>query len=251
MGPSPSTKSSGRLAAKRVILEVAVASVEGAVAAFEGGADRLEISAALELGGVTPSLGLLREIAQAVSLPTIVMLRPRAGGFTYSPCEFRTIQRDCEIALSDGATGIAFGLLRPNRQIDADRCREVVRQAGPAQTVFHRAFDLLADPIGALNQLVDLGITRILTAGGQPTALEGASTLAELLRHASNRIEILPGGGIRAQNVRDLVARTGCSQVHGSFSEIQTEQAGHIQPASFPVTSAQQVAAVRARLDLM
>jgi copper homeostasis protein len=237
------------LGAKRIILEVAVAFLEGAVAAQEAGADRLEVNAALELGGLTPSLGLVREIASAVSLPLIVMLRPRGAGFTYSTSEFRTMLRDCEIALANGASGVTFGILRPDHQIDVDRCRELVRLAGTAQTVFHRAFDLMTDQSDGLERLIDLGVTRVLTSGGQTTALEGTSWLAELRRRAGGRIEILPGGAIGPENVRELIRGTGCDQVHGSFSEERTDEAGQIARNRFRQTSAARVAAVRGELD--
>jgi copper homeostasis protein len=232
-----------------ILLEVAVASVDGANVAQENGADRVELNSAIELGGLTPSHGLLHETLRSAALPIVVMLRPRAGGFVYSAAEFTTMQRDAEHALSQGAGGIAFGFLTSEGRIDLDRTRQLLREADPAQIVFHRAFDSLPDPIQALDQLVDLGVTRVLTSGGRPTALEGAATISQLIEHARGRIEILPGAGIRAQNVVELVRRTGCDQVHGSFSTLDSQDCRLIQPVAFPVTDAQQIRAMRAALD--
>jgi copper homeostasis protein len=234
----------------RTLLEVAVASLDDAVVAAENGAHRLELNSALELGGLTPSLGLLKEVSQAVHLPVIVMLRPRAGGFVYSAAEFKTLQHDCDLALSNGAAGLAFGFLQPDHRMDLDRCRQVIRQVGKAQTVFHRAFDLVADSAAALDQLLDLGVTRVLTSGGAPDALEGAAAISNLIQHAGERIEILPGGGIRADNVLDILRATGCKQVHGSFSETRTDPCGVVAHGSFPATSAAAVRAVARLLDL-
>ena len=131
---------------KRFLLEVAVASVADVRAAESGGADRLELNAALSLGGLTPSLGTLIEVRQATRLPLFVMLRPRPGAFCYSATEFPVLLRDLDLVLSHGADGIVFGILNDDATIDRVRCREVVRQAGSKPVVFHRAFDLTPEP---------------------------------------------------------------------------------------------------------
>ena len=208
---------------RRVLLEVCVESVADALAATEGGADRLELNAALCLGGLTPSLGALIEVRQATTLPIIAMVRPRAGDFRYDDGDFRILLRDVEIALANGADGIAFGLLMSHGQIDIERCRAVTKQVGPATAVFHRAFDFTIDPFVALEQLIDLGVRRLMTSGQKPTATDGAPLIAELIRRAAGRIEILPAGGIRPWNVRDLIATTGCTQVHASLREPRKE----------------------------
>jgi copper homeostasis protein len=234
-----------------ILLEVAVASADDALIAAGNGAHRLELNAALELGGITPSLGVLKEVRKAVGLPIMVMLRPRAGGFVYSGGEFRTMQQDCEVALSNGADGVAFGILQGDHEIDVDRSRQLIRQAGRGQTVFHRAFDLTADPLGSLDQLVDLGVTRVLTSGGRATAPEGAAMIAQLVERAGDRIEILSGGGVRAENVVELLRVTGCKQVHGSFSEARDDPAGPVAAGLFRVTSAGAVRGVSGLLDLL
>src|SRR5690348_14712712 len=164
-----------------VLLEVCVESVADAVAAAEGGAGRVELNAALGLGGLTPSLGALREVRGATRVPVIAMCRPRAGGFCYDEGEFAVMVRDTQIALENGADGIAFGVLTEEGQIDVARCREVVKQIGPATAVFHRAFDFVREPMAALEQLIDLGVRRVMTSGQKPTAMEGAQLIADLI----------------------------------------------------------------------
>src|SRR5262245_17457027 len=172
-----------------ILLEVAIASVEDAQTAQEGGADRVELNAALALGGLTPSLALLGEARQAVSLPLVVMARPRPGGFCYSAAEFRVLLRDIEIALSHGADGIAFGVLTDGGAIDLDRCRQAVRLIGDRAAVFHRAFDVTPDPHTALEQLIDLGVKRVMTSGQEENAYQGTSRIAKLVEQARGRIE--------------------------------------------------------------
>jgi copper homeostasis protein len=200
-----------------ILLEVCVASVEDALVAEEGGAARLELSPALALGGLTPSLGLLIEVKQAVSLPVIALVRPRAGGFSYSSAEFLTLRRDVDLLLAHGADGIAFGILFADGRIDRDRCRELVRRIGEQQTVFHRAFDVTPDPFKALEMLVDLGVKRVLTSGQEATAPKGVALIAELIRRSAGRIEVLPGGGINRFTAAEVVRRTGCNQLHASL----------------------------------
>jgi copper homeostasis protein len=200
-----------------VLLEVCVASVEDAQSAQAGGAQRIELNAALALGGLTPSLGTLAEVKRTVSLPVMVMIRPRSGGFAYSPADFLVMQRDVDSALEQRADGIVFGILSDQGDIDMPRCRQIIHLAGQRQIVFHRAFDVTPDPHRALEQLVDLGVTRVMTSGQEESAPKGAALIAELIARAAGRIEILPAGGINRFTVRDVVARTRCKQVHASL----------------------------------
>jgi copper homeostasis protein len=202
---------------RRVLLEVPVASAEDALAAQEGGADRLELNAALSLGGLTPSLGTLIEVKAAVALPVLVMIRPRPGGFAYGRADFQVMQRDADLALQHGADGIVFGILTADGRVDGERCRCLLRQAGDRAAVFHRAFDVTPDPFEALERLIDLGFRRVLTSGQEETAYNGAPRIAELIRRCAGRIEVLPCGGINRFTVTDVVARTGCDQVHASL----------------------------------
>lgn len=210
---------------KRVRVEVCAASPADARAAESAGADRVELNAALELGGLTPSLGTLLQTRQAVAIPIIAMVRPRPGGFCYSPSEFDLMCRDAELMLRHGANGIAMGILTGEGEIDVERCRGFMAHIAsvgmppPEGVVFHRAFDFVNDQALALEQLIGLGFRRVMTSGGAATATQGAARIAELIRQSRGRIELLPAGGIRAQNVKDLIARTGCDQIHASVRE--------------------------------
>jgi copper homeostasis protein len=229
------------VAAPSVLLEICVASVDDALAAQAGGAHRIELNAALALGGLTPSLGSLIEVKRTVTLPVVVMIRPRSGGFAYNATEFLVMQRDLDSALEHGADGVALGVLTHQGAIDEPRCRQLVRQAGGRETVFHRAFDVVPDPLLALEQLVDLGVKRVMTSGQEATAYNGAARIAEFITRAAGRIEILPAGGINRFTVGDVVARTGCRQVHASLRTHQLDASvaarPHIRFGSSPPTS--------------
>jgi copper homeostasis protein len=160
---------------RRVLLEVPVASVADALAAQEGGAARLELNAALSLGGLTPSLGTLIEVKAAVALPVFVMIRPRPGGFAYGEADLQVIQRDADLAPQYGAEGIVFGILTADGRVEVDRCRRLLRQVGDRAADFHRAFDVTPDPFEALEQLIDLGFRRVMTSGQEETAYNGAA----------------------------------------------------------------------------
>lgn len=202
----------------RVLLEVCIESVADAKAAEAGGADRLELNSALSLGGLTPSLGTLIEVRAATRLPVIFMARPRGGGFCYDAQDFRVLRRDAELALTNGADGIAFGVLSASGHVDIHRCRELVRDVGPATAVFHRAFDCTPDLCMAIEYLAECGVRRVMTSGGKRSAAEGAGVIQDLIARVADRVEVLPAGGIRPWNVRDLLARTGCDQVHAALT---------------------------------
>lgn len=215
---------------KSVLLEVAVASVDDAVAAQAGGADRLELNSALLLGGLTPSLGMLLEVKAAVTLPIMVMVRPRSGGFTYSHADFQVMRRDVDLALQHGADGIVFGILTEAGQVDTERCQQLLKQIGSCPAVFHRAFDVTPDPFTALQQVTELGFRRIMTSGQEENAYNGAARIAEVLHRAAGRIEILPAGGINRFTIADVLARTGCDQVHASLRQPRPDGSVQARP---------------------
>ena len=234
---------------RRVLLEVCVESAADAAAAAAGGADRIELNSALALDGLTPSLGLLAEVRRMVGrrVPIVAMARPRPGGFCYDAADFRVLLRDVGLLLDHGADGVAFGILTAGGQIDVKRCRQVVRQVESGGkwaegAVFHRAFDVTADPPRALEQLIDLGVRRVMTRGQQPTALRGARLIAELRERAAGRIEDLPAGGVRASNAARVLALTGCDQLHSSVRDRRT---GTMSPPALAglVAAAQRAAA--------
>lgn len=197
-----------------ILLEIIASTVNDCLAAESGGADRIELCAAITTGGLTPSLGTLVEAKKRARIPIMAMVRPRSGGFCYSDEEFATMRRDAELLVEHGADGIVFGILHADGTVHTARCGKLVEIANGSQTVFHRAFDAVPDASSALGQLIELGFTRVLTAGQKKTALDGRARLRELIAQAKGRIEVLPGGGVRPHNVGVIVADTGCSQVH-------------------------------------
>lgn len=198
----------------QLLLEVCVGSVEDAIAAEQAGADRLELCSAVELGGLTPSVGLLEQTLAEVKLPVMAMIRPRPGGFSYSLSEFRTMILDTERLLNAGAEGIVFGPLDQARQVHSGQVQELVRLAGDRETVFHKAFDFVSCQREALDKLVELNVRRVLTSGGRPAAIDGVEQLKKLVNQSDGSIEILPGGGITAENVVELISGSGCHQIH-------------------------------------
>lgn len=202
-----------------VILETVCASARDCEQAAAGGADRIELCAAMVVGGLTPSLGTLIEARRRTGLPIMCMVRPRPGAFGYDDAEVDTMCRDAELFAANGASGIVFGFLTADCAVDVPRTRRLVEAAGPVETVFHRAFDLVAEPFAALDALIEAGVRRVLTGGRERSAIEGAELIRALVERAVGRIEILPGGGVRASNVADLVRRTGVTAVHcGPFT---------------------------------
>ena len=199
-----------------ILVEVCVDRLESALIAQQSGADRVELNLALELEGLTPSAGLLLRVASQLKIPVIAMARPRAGGFCYAEDDWATLLKDADWLIGNGATGIAFGALTPAGSVDVDRCRQMRKLIGERELVFHKAFDEVADPLEALEQLDSVGIDRVMTSGLAATAEEGIASIAQL-EQRSGRIEILPAGGISSQNAGLLVTHTGCRQIHGSF----------------------------------
>lgn len=199
----------------RYALEIAVCSPDEASLAVSCGADRIELSSGLEVGGLTPSLGLFRHTRDLVDKPVYVLIRPRSGGFAYTAREFDAMQADVDALMAAGADGIVFGILTPDGRIDRARCRALVDAAG-GKAVFHRAFDFLPDPLAALDELIELGFERVLTSGGASTAEAGTTRLTALVQHAGWQIEVLPAGKVLPENAVDLIRATRCDQVHAA-----------------------------------
>ncbi|MEA3225454.1 MAG: copper homeostasis protein CutC [Planctomycetota bacterium] len=213
-----------------ILIEVCCGSTDDAIEAERGGAGRVELNSSLFFGGLTPSLGSVIEAKKRLSIPVIVMIRPRGGGFCYTEAEMATMLHDARLAIEHGADGLAFGILTQDGSIDKDRCRQIVELAGGKEAIFHRAFDVTPDPLKALDQLVGLGFTRILTSGQEKSAPEGAELIKELISCAGDRIEILPGGGIRQHNIRAILEQTGAKQVHLSAFEQRFDGSVHNRP---------------------
>ena len=200
------------------LLEICVETVAGALAAERGGADRLELCARLEVGGLTPSPALLAATRAATSLPVVALVRPRAGDFRAGPGERREMLAQIDQARDGGAQGVALGLLRADGSLAVDELAPLVERArsGGLQVCFHRAFDTVADPAAALEALIALGVDRVLTSGGPPRAADGLAALRALVDQAGGRLAIMPGGGVRASDARRIAQQTGCLEIHSS-----------------------------------
>ncbi len=201
----------------KAILEVCCGDIASVKAAEEGGAARVELCSALEVGGVTPSAGF---IAQAVKIaPGVkkhVLIRPREGDFVYTPDEVDIMVADIKMCRSLGADGVVIGALLPDGSVDSDSCHRLVDAADGMSVTFHRAFDMVSDHIEALESVIALGCNRILTSGLKPDALTGAPTLAALNRAAAGRIIILAGCGVSASNAAEILQQSGCKEIHAS-----------------------------------
>ncbi|WP_035334567.1 copper homeostasis protein CutC [Dokdonia sp. PRO95] len=198
-------------------LEICANSFESALAAQDAGAHRIELCQELSLGGITPSHGLIEKVLQELEIPVFVLIRPRSGDFMYSEAEFDVMSRDIAFAKAQGAQGIVSGILNRDFTIDAERTKQLIAECGELPFTFHRAFDWTPDVFEALELLINIGATRVLTAGRNANVNGGYKTLLELQAAARNRIVILPGGGISIDNVMKF-KKEGFSEVHGSLS---------------------------------
>jgi copper homeostasis protein len=197
-----------------ILFEICVDSVEAAVAAQEGGGDRVELCADLLEGGTTPSAGTVQLAIEALRIPVNVIIRPRGGDFCYSDAEFAVMRRDVEMAKAWGASGVVIGILRPDGTVDVERTRALVEAARPLSVTFHRAFDVTRDPFEALETLIGLGINRVLTSGQEPSVLEGLDLVADLVKRAGDQIIVMPGGGITERNIAKIAAGCGAREFH-------------------------------------
>lgn len=202
----------------RITLEIAVESAKDAVAAATAGADRVELSADLACGGVTPAIETIREARAGLDIPLLVLIRPRPGGFVYSGDDLGRMRHDLRTAIDGGADGLVFGALTYRGRLDAKVLAACVEACASRVPVLHRAFDETADPFEALETAISLGIRRILTSGRRACVAEpeASALLRDLKGRAAGRIEILPGGGVRPHNVRAVLTGTGCDQVHSA-----------------------------------
>jgi len=214
-----------------MILEIAANSVASALAAQQGGAHRVELCTALELGGLTPSYAQIALARDHLRIPLYVLIRPRAGDFLYTDLECETMQRDIESCVSLGCDGVVLGILDADARVDSARCRALIAAAGKLGVTFHRAFDLSRDPAQALEDIVALGCERILTSGTQASAPDGAVLIRELVRQAAGRIAVMPGAGITAQNITALAQATGAREFHASAKRQQPSGMRHKRPA--------------------
>ncbi len=195
-------------------IEICVDSVEGAIAAERGGADRVELCDNLIEGGTTPSAGAIKLARARLRIGLQVIVRPRGGDFLYTATEFEVMKEDIRTAKTLGADGVVLGCLTSAGDIDAARTSELIGLARPMNVTFHRAFDMCRDARQSLEALIELHVDRVLTSGQESTCLEGQEFLAELHRQSAGRIIVLPGGGLTPRNIRRVVEATGVTEVH-------------------------------------
>jgi copper homeostasis protein len=198
----------------RILIEAAVETRDDALAAVAGGADRLELCADLDAGGTTPARALVADVMARVSVPVLVMIRPRSGGFIYSRGELDRMRDDVVAAIDLGASGVVLGALDSSGCIDTSATRGLIAAARGRDVTFHRAIDETGDPLSAVETLGSLGVARVLSSGAAPTAVEGADTLAAMVACAGDALRVVAGGGVRAHNVAALVRRSGVREVH-------------------------------------
>jgi copper homeostasis protein len=204
--------------------EVVVYNIESALRAQEGGADRIELCDNPGEGGTTPSYGVIENVRQNVSLDIFVMIRPRGGDFCYSNYEFHSMKRDIHQCQKISVDGVVFGILNPDGTIDKKRCKELIERARPLKVTCHRAFDMTRDPFEALEDCIEAGFDRILTAGQQAQALKGVDLIAELIQKANGRIAIMPGSGVNEDTVTEIVSKTKAKEIH--FSAVAFRESG-------------------------
>ena len=199
--------------------EICANSVASCIAAQEGGADRVELCSGIPEGGTTPSFGMIRKARASIDIALNVIIRPRGGDFLYSEDELEEMIHDIRIAEELGADGLVFGCLTKEGNIDKRAMSILMEAAGSLPVTFHRAFDHSADPLKALEDIIELGCARILTSGCRPTALEGADLLAQLVEKAGDRIIIMPGCGVKASNIAEIARLSGAREFHFSARE--------------------------------
>ena len=205
------------------IIEIATADFTTTKSAVEGGADRIELCAALTEGGTTASYGTIKRCREAFGIALFPIIRPRGGDFLYTDDEYNIILSDVRLCRQVQCDGVVIGLLSKNGSIDIKRTATLVEAAYPLEITFHRAFDRCKDPFEALEQLIQLGCHRILTSGQEATAPQGARLIAQLVTAADNRIVIMPGSGVRKENIKELKQMTGATEFHSSLrSKVKT-----------------------------
>jgi copper homeostasis protein len=201
----------------KYIIEIATSDFATTKSAVDGGADRIELCANLAEGGTTPSYGTIKQCREAFDILLYPIIRPRGGDFLYTKDEFAIMMNDVKLCKELGCDGIVIGLLNMDGSIDVARTAELIELAYPMGVTFHRAFDRCKDPFVALEELIEIGCERILTSGQKPSVVDGVDIVAELNRKADDRIIIMPGSGVRKENIKMLAEKTGCTEFHSSL----------------------------------
>ena len=198
-------------------LEICVDSVESAIAAEQGGAQRVELCSALTEAGLTPSIGLICAVRKRINIGVYVMIRPRGGDFLYSDDEIAVMREDILRSAESGADGVVFGLLNEDGSVDVARTTELIALARPMEVTFHRAIDMARDLNLAVRDVIESGADRLLTSGGAQSALEGAVNIDRIVLSSANKIQIMVCGGVRAESIGDIARLTGARQFHAAL----------------------------------
>ena len=205
-------------------LEIAVFSVEAALEAIKAGAHRIEFCENPLEGGTTPSFGSLATLIALTSKAVFPIIRPRGGDFFYTEYEFNSMRSDILMARKLNYPGSVLGLLNADGTIDTARTKRLVDMASPMEVTFHRAFDRCKDPFKALEDIIATGCKRILTSGQVPNAADALPLLKKLIEQAGDRIIIMPGSGVRSNNIKEIITATGAKEIHSSARKMQASQ---------------------------
>lgn len=207
-----------------MILEVVVYTIESAMNAQKGGADRVELCDNPSDGGTTPSYGTMEVVRQALSIDLYTMIRPRGGDFVYSSEEYFAMRRDIEMCKRASMDGVVFGVLKPDGTLDKNKCKKLIELARPMKVTCHRAFDMTRDLLETLEDCIEVGFDRILTSGGQAEAALGTEMIAKLIQQANGRIAIMAGSGVNENNIAEIIKETGAKEVHFSAVSYRASQ---------------------------
>ena len=211
-------------------LEIIGFNIESCVIAQAAGANRIELCDNPGDGGTTASYGFIKAARKALQIDLYPIIRPRGGDFLYSDEEFEMMQTDIQLCKETGCDGVVIGMLNKDGSIDKKRCSKLVALAYPLGVTFHRAFERCSNPFEALEDIIEIGCERILTSGQQPTASEGAGFINELVRQADERIIIMPGSGVRSNNIIDIAKQTGAVEFHSSASKLMASNMEYHNP---------------------
>lgn len=241
---------------KRYLIEIATTDYESTKAAVAGGADRIELCTALSEGGLTPSMGLIQQCRAHFDVALFPIIRPRSGDFLYSDADFKIIMQDALFCKQRGCDGVVIGFLQADGTINKAWTSQIVEAVYPLEVTFHRAFDRCRDPFEALEIIIEAGCQRILTSGLQPTAPQGSDLIEQLVTKAEDKIVIMPGSGVRAENIRNLAEKTGAVEFHSSLKTTKQSNMQYRQPAfaasaesyTYPAIRAEDVVQLRKAL---
>lgn len=236
-------------------IEVCIDNIESLHYAQQGGATRIELCSSLALGGLTPSIGFMKQAARHSAIPVYAMIRPRQGDFLFSNEDIEIMLEDINAAKQAGLQGVVLGVLDDEGQVDATILKSLMKEAGPLGVTFHRAIDQCPAPFDALDVIISAGCERILTSGLEANALAGAGMLKRMVDYCGNRLSIMAGAGVTAENVAEIIQRSGIREVHLSGKSTRPSNMasyasrvhmGHadVDDFSIPVTSAEKIAAV-------